>query len=319
MSELKATGKDADVQARHGCPADIDHDRNVPEIDLLSPLAIRGVTFCNRIVMSPMCQYCATEGMADDWHLVHLGSRAVGGVSLVMVEATAVTRDGRITSGDLGIWDNRHVEPLARIARFVRSQGRLRESNSPMPGERGVARCRGRGVRGSRRRKRGAGPSSRPARSRSRKTILSPSHSMSRESTAWSRLSRPPRRAVAAGFRVIEIHSAHGYLLHEFLSPLSNQRDDRYGGSLENRMRLVLRVCAAIRGVMTDDMPLFVRISATDWEDGGWDVEQSIVLARRLKEHGADLIDVSSGALVPKARIPVGRGLSGTLRPEDPG
>ena len=259
--------------------------------------------------MSPMCQYCATEGLADDWHLVHLGSRAVGGVGLVMVEATAVTPEGRITHGDLGIWDDRHIEPLARIARFVRSQGAVAGIQLAHAGRKGSCDVPWKGGASLKTPEEGGwtvvGPSPIPFADGDPVPVPLDEAGIEGVIAAFEAAGR---RALAAGFRVIEIHSAHGYLLHEFLSPLSNHRQDQYGGSLENRMRLLLRVAAAVRRLMSDDMPFFVRISATDWADGGWDADQSVVLARRLKELGVDLIDVSSGALVPKARIPVGKG-----------
>jgi 2,4-dienoyl-CoA reductase-like NADH-dependent reductase (Old Yellow Enzyme family) len=292
-----------------GCPSGTDHDREVPEIDLLSPLTIRGVTFRNRIGMSPMCQYIAEEGLASDWHLVHLGSRAVGGVALVVVEATAVTRDGRITPGDMGIWGEQHVEPLARIARFVHSQGAVAGIQLAHAGRK--ASCEQPWKGGARLKTPEAGGW----------TVVAPSPIPFNEGDPApvdlddsgiegiiAAFEAAARRALAAGFRVIEIHAAHGYLLHEFLSPLSNHRTDRYGGSLENRMRLVLRVAERLRQAVPEDLPLFVRISATDWAEGGWDIEQSVVLSRHLKDLGVDLIDVSSGALVPKVRIPVGKG-----------
>jgi 2,4-dienoyl-CoA reductase-like NADH-dependent reductase (Old Yellow Enzyme family) len=291
-----------------GCPAGTDHDREVPEIDLLSPLTIRGVAFRNRIVMSPMCQYVATEGLASDWHLVHLGSRAVGGVALVMVEATAVTRDGRISPGDMGIWGEQHVEPLARIARFVHSQGAVpgiqlahagRKASCEPPWKGGARLAAGAGGWSV------VAPSAIPFNEGDPPPVALDEAGIEGVIAAFEAATD---RALAAGFRVIEIHAAHGYLLHEFLSPLSNHRMDRYGGSLENRMRFLLRVAERLRQRMPHDLPLFVRVSATDWAEGGWDVEQSVVLARHLKERGVDLIDVSSGALVPKARIPVSKG-----------
>ncbi len=311
MSDSTTGGKASDLQreAPRGCPSESEHDRKVPEIDLLSPLSIRDVTFRNRIVMSPMCQYSATDGMANDWHLVHLGSRAAGGVALVMVEATAVVPEGRITPGDMGIWDERHVEPLARIARFVQSQGAVagiqlahagRKASCDLPWK-GGARLKTQAEGGW--------------------TVVAPSPIPFSEGDpvpvplndagidgVVAAFEAGARRALAAGFRLIEIHAAHGYLLHEFLSPLSNHRQDSFGGSLENRMRLVLRVAAEVRKLMPEGLPLFVRISATDWEAGGWEVDQSVILSRRLKELGVDLIDVSSGALVPRARIPVAKG-----------
>jgi 2,4-dienoyl-CoA reductase (NADPH2) len=291
-----------------GCPATVDHDRNVPEVDLLSPLTIRGVAFRNRIAVSPMCQYCAEEGLADDWHLVHLGSRAVGGASLVMVEATAVTRDGRITPGDLGIWDDRHAEPLGQIARFLHRMGAVAGIQLAHAGRKASCEVPWKGGARLKTPQEGGW------------TVVAPSPQPFHEGDPPSKeldeggieaivaaFLAAARRALAAGFRVLEIHAAHGYLLHSFLSPLSNRRTDRYGGSLENRMRLVLRVAEELRRLMPDELPLFVRISATDWVEGGWDLPQSIELARALCKRGVDLIDCSSGGLVPQAKIPVGK------------
>lgn len=293
----------------HGCPAGTDHDREVPEIDLLSPLTIRGITLRNRIAMSPMCQYVAAEGLASDWHLVHLGSRAVGGVALVMVEATAVTWDGRISPGDLGIWGEQHVEPLARIARFVHSQGAVAGIQLAHAGRKASCGPPWKGGASLKTPAEGGwpvvGPS--PVPFSEGDPVPTPLDEAGIEGILAA-FEAAAARALAAGFRAIEIHAAHGYLLHEFLSPLSNRRADRYGGSLENRMRLVLRVAERLRQQVPAELPLFVRISATDWAEGGWDVEQSVVLAKHLKDLGVDLIDVSSGGLVPKARIPVGKG-----------
>jgi 2,4-dienoyl-CoA reductase-like NADH-dependent reductase (Old Yellow Enzyme family) len=306
---MQSEGRSAGGTSVHGCPATADHDREVPAIDLFSPLAIRGVELRNRVVMSPMCQYCARDGMADDWHLVHLGSRAAGGVSLAFVEATAVTRDGRITPGDMGIWSDAHVEPLARIARFVHSQGAVagiqlahagRKASCDLPWEGGA--CLKTTQEGG---WTVVAPSAIPFTDGDPDPVPLDKQGIDGIVAAFETAAV---RALDAGFRVIEIHSAHGYLLHEFLSPLSNHRDDEYGGSLENRMRLVLRVAGRLRERIPDELPLFVRISATDWVEGGWDIEQSVLLACRLRELGVDLIDVSSGALTPKARIPVGRG-----------
>ena len=292
-----------------GCRTDAKHDREVPEIDLLSPLTLRSVTLRNRIVMSPMCQYSAEEGMANDWHLVHLGSRAAGGVALVMVEATAVTRDGRISPRDMGIWSDEHVEPLARIARFLHSQGAVAGIQLAHAGRKGSCEPPWKGGDSLKTPESGGwavvGPSPIP---------FEPGDPVPKEldeagiEGVIDAFEAAARRALRAGFKVIEIHSAHGYLLHEFLSPLSNHRKDRYGGSLENRTRLLLQVTERVRRVVPDDLPLFVRLSATDWAEGGWDIEQSVVLARHLKEHGVDLIDVSSGGTVPTARIPVAKG-----------
>jgi 2,4-dienoyl-CoA reductase-like NADH-dependent reductase (Old Yellow Enzyme family) len=293
----------------HGSPAGADHDRETPEVDLLSPLTIRGVTLRNRIVMAPMCQYSAEEGMANDWHLVHLGSRAAGGVSLVIVEATAVTPDGRITPGDVGIWSDAHIEPLARIANFMHSQGAIAGIQLAHAGRKASSDLPWKGGNTLKTAAEGGWP------------VLAPSPIPFNDGDPLpieldekgidgivDAFEAGARRALTAGFKVLEIHAAHGYLLHEFLSPLSNKRTDQYGGSLENRMRLLLRVTERLRGMMPDDMPLFVRISATDWVEGGWDIEQSVELCKRLKPMGVDLIDVSTGALVPTARIPVGKG-----------
>jgi 2,4-dienoyl-CoA reductase-like NADH-dependent reductase (Old Yellow Enzyme family) len=280
----------------------------VPEIDLLTPLTIRGVTLRNRIVMSPMCQYVAQDGLASDWHLVHLGSRAAGGVALVMVEATAVTPEGRISPGDMGIWGEQHIEPLARIARFVHSQGAVagiqlahagRKASCDVPWKGGAALTSAQGGWPV------VGPSAIPFNDGDPVPKALDEAGIDAIVAAFEAATD---RALAAGFRVIEVHAAHGYLLHEFLSPLSNQRTDEYGGSLDNRMRLTLRVAERVRRRVPAELPVFVRISATDWAEGGWDVEQSVVLARQLKALGVDLIDVSSGALVPKARIPVSKG-----------
>ena len=289
--------------------AGTDHDREVPEIDLLSPLTIRGVSFRNRIAMSPMCEYSAQDGFANDWHLVHLGSRAVGGTALIMVEATAVTAEGRITPGDLGIWKEEHIEMLARIAKFVHSQGAVagvqlahagRKASCDLPWK-GGARLKlpeqgGWAV---------VAPSPVPFDEADPVPIPLDEAGIDGVIDAFE---AGARRALKAGFKVLEIHAAHGYLLHEFLSPISNHRNDRYGGSLENRMRLLLQVAERLRGLMPEELPLFVRISATDWVAGGWDIEQSVELARQLKGVGVDLIDISSGGTVPYARIPVAKG-----------
>lgn len=291
-----------------GCPAAVSHDRNLPDTDLLSPLTIRKVTFRNRIVVSPMCQYCAKDGFADDWHLVHLGSRAAGGAGLVFVEATAVAPEGRITPGDVGIWTDAHAEPLARIAAFVTRMGAVpgiqlahagRKASCRVPWEGGEQLPLEAGGWPT------LGPSAVPFHDTDR-----PPQPLDEAGirNILGLFRTAAQRAVKAGFRVIELHAAHGYLLHEFLSPLSNRRTDRYGGSLENRMRIVLEAASTLREVVSQELPLFVRISATDWVEGGWDLPQSVALAKALKPLGADLIDCSSGALVPTAKIPVGKG-----------
>ena len=309
------------LDVREGCPPVIDSARTVPSIDLLSPLTIEGVTFRNRIAMSPMCQYSSEEGLANDWHLVHLGSRAVGGAGLVFVEATAVTPEGRITPRDMGIWGDQHIEPLARIARFLESQGAVPGIQIAHAGRK--ASCSPPFLGGTRLRTPEEGawdvvaPSAIPFNPDDPTPIALDVAGIDAIIEAFVAATR---RALEAGFRIIEIHMAHGYLLHSFLSPLSNQRTDEYGGSLENRMRLPLRVIRAVEAELPDDSPLFVRISATDWVEGGWDLEQSVEFAKEACRAGVKLIDVSSGALVPYAKIPVGPNfqvpLAATIRRE---
>jgi len=296
------------VDALHGAMAGAAHDQEVPEVDLLSPLSLRSLTLRNRIAMAPMCQYSAVEGMANDWHLVHLGSRAVGGAGLVIVEATGVTRDGRITPGDLGIWSDEHIDSLARIARFVNRQGACAGIQLAHAGRKASTAAPWTGGATLATAEEGGWPVVAPS--------PIPFHPGDPAPVALNEagiegvvdaFEGGARRALAAGFKVLEIHAAHGYLLHQFLSPHSNQRDDQYGGSLENRMRLVLRVTERVRAAVPAELPLFVRISATDWAAGGWDIEQSVELSRRLKDLGVDLVDVSTGGNLPTARIPVAK------------
>lgn len=311
MSEYM-TGQPKDQFLRVSTPAGragTDHDRKVPEVDLLSPLTIRGVTFRNRIAVSPMCQYSAQDGFANDWHLVHLGSRAAGGAALVVVEATAVASNARISPGDVGIWKDEQVEPLARIAKFIHSQGAVAGIQLAHAGRKGSCDLPWKGGASLKTPEQGGwpvvGPSPLPFSEASPVPIPLDEAGIDTIITAFE---AGAGRALAAGFKIIEIHAAHGYLLHEFLSPLSNHRNDQYGGSLENRMRFLLRVAERLRELMPEELPLFVRISATDWVEGGWEIEQSVELARRLKSLGVDLIDVSSGGTVPYARIPVAKG-----------
>jgi 2,4-dienoyl-CoA reductase-like NADH-dependent reductase (Old Yellow Enzyme family) len=293
----------------HGSLVDTAHDRELPEVDLLSALVIRGVTFRNRVVMSPMCQYSAHEGMANDWHLVHLGSRAVGGCSLVMVEATAVTREGRITPGDVGIWTDDHIAPLKRIAEFVHSQGAVPGIQLAHAGRKASSDLPWKGGRTLKSPAEGGwqvvAPSPIPFHEGDPLPLALDENGINGIVSAFETAAE---RALAAGFKVLEIHAAHGYLLHEFLSPLSNHRDDQYGGNLENRMRLPLLVTERLRALTPRELPLFVRISATDWAEGGWDIDQSVEFTKRLKGLGVDLIDVSSGGTLPTARIPVSKG-----------
>jgi 2,4-dienoyl-CoA reductase-like NADH-dependent reductase (Old Yellow Enzyme family) len=275
---------------------------------LFSPLRLRDVTFRNRIFVSPMCMYSAENGVPNDWHLVHLGSRAVGGAALVMVEATGVSAEGRISPGDTGLWNDAQVEAFRRITEFIALRGavpgiqlahagRKASTHVPWKGGRPLAAHEGAWTT--------LAPSALP---------FDEGFPAPREMTASdiervvSEFADAAGRAVRAGFRVVEIHAAHGYLLHEFHSPLSNRRTDMYGGSLENRTRLTLRIAEAVRSVWPAGWPLFVRISATDWVEGGWDLSQSIELSKLLKRAGVDLVDCSSGGNVPKAKIPLGPG-----------
>jgi 2,4-dienoyl-CoA reductase-like NADH-dependent reductase (Old Yellow Enzyme family) len=258
--------------------------------------------------MSPMCQYSAHEGLANDWHLVHLGTRASGGVGLVMVEATAVTREGRISPGDMGIWSDEHVEHMARIVRFVESQGAIPGIQLAHAGRKGSCDVPWRGGRRLDIEEGGwdvVAPTPIPFRPGDPPPIALDEAGVDGLVAAFEIAAD---RALAAGFKVIEIHSAHGYLLHEFLSPLTNQRNDLYGGSLVNRMRLPLRVAEAVRMRVPHALPVFMRISATDWIEGGWDINQSVQLCRRLNELAIDLVDVSSGGIVPTAQIPMTKG-----------
>jgi len=275
--------------------------------DLFSPLTLRGVTLKNRLGISPMCQYSSQDGFASDWHLVHLGSRAVGGAALVMTEASAVLPEGRITSGDLGIYKDEHIEMLSRIFRFVEQQGAVpgmqlahagRKASTDLPWKGGKPVDASAG---------GWTPIFGPTAVPFDTGYQTPKEmSKSEIATVIAAFAAASRRALAAGAKVIEIHAAHGYLINSFLSPLSNQRTDEYGGSLANRTRLLQEITVAIRKVWPDNLPLFVRLSATDWVDGGWTIDDSVELARLLKPLGVDLIDCSSGGLVPYAKIPVG-------------
>lgn len=275
---------------------------------LFDSLTLRGVTISNRILVSPMCEYSSTDGFANDWHFVHLGSRAVGGAGVVLTEAAAVTPDGRISPQDLGIWSEAHVEGLARCVRFIHAQGRHAGIQLAHAGRKGSTRrpweppgavplTDGGWVP--------VAPTTEP---------FAPGYPTPR-ALATSALAEivaafrdAASRAIQAGFDVVEIHAAHGYLIHEFLSPLSNTRADDYGGSFDHRIRLCVDVLDGVRSVWPDDRPVFVRISSTDWVPGGWTIEDSIALAQRLAAHGADLIDCSSAGNVANADIPLGPG-----------
>ncbi len=274
--------------------------------NLFSPLTIKNITLRNRIAVSPMCQYSSSNGFANDWHLVHLGSRAVGGAGLVIFEATAVSPEGRISPGDLGIWQDEHVPMLKRITGFITSQGAVPAIQLAHAG-----------------------------RKASHQVPWQGGKVLSTEEGAWQTVAPSPvafteddplplelsidgiqkviydfktaaKRALDAGFKIIEIHAAHGYLIHEFYSPFSNKRADDYGGSFNNRIRLLLEIIASIKEVWPAENPLFVRISATDWIDDGWTVEDSVTLARIMKDHQVDLVDCSTGGNVPGVKIPIG-------------
>ena len=275
---------------------------------LFSPLEIRGIKFRNRIAVSPMCQYSCEDGFATDWHLVHLGSRAAGGAGLVIVEATAVEARGRISPNDMGLWKDEQIAPLAKAAAFIKTQGcvpgiqiahagRKASTAAPWLGGKVVSDSDGGWLP--------AAPSPVPFR----EGDTAPHElSLAEITDLVAAFAATAGRARIAGFEVLEIHGAHGYLLHEFLSPLANQRTDEYGGSYDNRIRLMLEVVKAVRQIWPESLPLFLRISATDWAEGGWTIDDSVELARRVKPLGVDLVDCSSGAMVPWARIPVAPG-----------
>jgi len=285
-----------------------DGYRHIPGM-LFEPLKLRDVALRNRVAVSPMCQYSALDGLANDWHLVHLGSRAVGGAGLVVFEATAVEARGRISPADLGIWEDAQVEPLARVLRFVESQGAVgclqlahagRKASVRAPWDEGGAPLLP---------DRGGwpvvGPSAVP---------FAPGHPLPAplDAAGIAQVTRAfadaARRALAAGFRMVELHLAHGYLAHQFMSPLSNRREDGYGGPLANRIRFAREVTGAVREVWPERLPILARVSATDWVEGGWTVDEVVELARALKELGADLVDVSSGGTSPTAKVPAGPG-----------
>lgn len=276
---------------------------------LFSPFAVRGVTLRNRVVVSPMCQYSSVDGHANDWHLVHLGAFAVGGAGLVLTEATAVTPEGRISPHDLGIWDDAHIPALRRINDFLHAHGaasgvqlahagRKASTHRPWEGGGRVAPDDG-----------GWDDVVAPSAIPFADNYPMP-HALTREGIrrVIDAFREGARRALQAGFQVVEVHAAHGYLLHEFLSPLANQRDDEYGGSFENRARLTHEVVAAVREVWPAELPLFVRLSSTDWVPNGWDADDTVQLARELAASGVDLIDCSSGGLSAAQKIPVGPG-----------
>ena len=280
-------------------------DMTVP---LFSPFRLRSVEFANRIGVSPMCQYSSQDGFANDWHLVHLGSRAQGGAGLVMLEAAAVLPEGRISPSDLGIWKDEHISGLARIANFIHSQGaragmqlahagRKASTAAPWAGHGLVLPADG-----------GWQPVAPSAIAFSSDYAVPTALDQAGIDAVVEAFRQAARRAREAGFDVVEIHAAHGYLLHQFLSPLANQRGDNYGGAFANRIRFALEVADAVRREWPERLALLVRISATDWADGGWNPDESVELARHLRGLGVDLVDCSSGGLVPSQKIPLAPG-----------
>ncbi|WP_339657673.1 NADH:flavin oxidoreductase/NADH oxidase [Flavobacterium frigidarium] len=272
---------------------------------LFTAIKIKDITFKNRIVISPMCQYSATDGFATNWHLVHLGARAIGGASLIIQEATAVAPEGRISPGDLGIWSDAHIEKFIEINEFIESQnsvpgiqlahaGRKASVSTPWEGNKKLDASEGGWET--------VAPSAIGYHDNELKPVALDKNGIQKVLTDFKVATR---RSVEAGYKVMEVHAAHGYLLHQFLSPLSNLRTDEYGGSFENRIRLTLEVVEAVQSEWPKNLPLFVRISATDWAEGGWNAEESVKLSAILKDKGVDLIDVSSGALVSYQKIPV--------------
>lgn len=273
--------------------------------NLFQPLTIRSIQIKNRIAVSPMCQYSSEDGFANDWHLVHLGSRAVGGAALIIAEATSVSPQGRITPHDLGIWKDQHVEFLKRITHFIQQQnavagiqlahaGRKASHHRPWEGSAVLQQHEGAWTTEA--------PSAIPY-----KNDEPTPHELSKEEiqNIVDDFKKAAIRAKEAGFQIIELHGAHGYLLHEFLSPLSNHRKDEYGGSFENRIRFVIEIVDAVRQVWNEALPLFFRISATDWMESGWTIEESVELSKIVKTKGVDLIDCSSGGNSPEQKIPV--------------
>jgi 2,4-dienoyl-CoA reductase-like NADH-dependent reductase (Old Yellow Enzyme family) len=277
--------------------------------ELFSALKIRSVTIPNRIGVSPMCQYSSEDGFVSEWHAVHYGSRAAGRAGLVFTEAAAVTPDGRISPNDLGVWSDAHVDGLARCVRFIREQGSVAGIQLAHAGRKASTLPPWQGSGAAPVQAGGWSPIWAPsALPFGPASAVPQALGVEQIRALASAFAAAAQRAHAAGFQVAEVHAAHGYLLHQFLSPLTNRRTDTYGGPFENRTRAVREVVAAVRQVWPEELPLFIRISATDWAEGGWDLEQSVALARLLKPLGVDLVDCSSGGLLPDVRIPVAPG-----------
>lgn len=275
---------------------------------LFSPLTLKRITLKNRIVVSPMCQYSSVDGFANDWHLVHLGSRAIGGAAAIITEATAVSPEGRISPDDLGIWKDEHTEKLQQITTFMSEHGSVPGIQLAHAGRKASMQSEWKGgtlVTVNEGGWQTVAPSSIPFSEKYSTPVALDNNGIQKVIADFKTAAK---RALAAGFKIIEIHGAHGYLLHEFFSPLSNQRTDDYGGSFENRTRLLFEIIDAVQTVWPADLPLWVRISASDWADGGWNIDESVQLAALLKTKGVDLIDVSSGGLVPHQKITIGPG-----------
>lgn len=273
---------------------------------LFEPLKIRGVEFRNRIVVSPMCEYSSVDGFANDWHLVHLGSRAVGGAALVFTEAIAVSPEGRISPSDLGIWKDEHIDFLKRIVSFIHQHGAVAGTQLAHAGRKASVDAPWRGNKVLSDEENGWKPVA-PSEVPFNESFKVP-HELSKEEIkkVISDFRDGAERAAKAGFKVVEIHAAHGYLINEFFSPVSNTRKDEYGGSFENRIRIMLEIIDAVKKVWPEENPLFVRISASEWSDKGWNIDDSVKLAKVLKEKGVDLVDCSSGGNVYKAKIDIG-------------
>jgi 2,4-dienoyl-CoA reductase-like NADH-dependent reductase (Old Yellow Enzyme family) len=276
---------------------------------LFAPFTLQSITLRNRIGVSPMCMYSSDDGVANDWHLVHLGARAAGGAALVIAEATAVSAEGRITPGCAGLWAEKHIEPLARVTRFVKEHGAVpgiqlahagRKASAARPWEGGAHLAEAQG---------GWAPIGPSALAYGGGLTKVPREMTRADITrVQDDFVAAAKRALAVGYEWLELHAAHGYLLHEFLSPLSNRRRDAYGGSFENRIRFAVETVRAVRAVWPERLPLTMRLSCTDWVDGGWTIDESVELARRLKTDGVDLIDCSSGGGVHAAKVPAAPG-----------
>jgi 2,4-dienoyl-CoA reductase-like NADH-dependent reductase (Old Yellow Enzyme family) len=276
---------------------------------LFSPLKIKSIEFKNRIVVSPMCEYSSEDGFANDWHLVHLGSRAVGGAALIITEATAVSPEGRITAHDLGIYKDEHIEKLKQITNFLNQHGAIAGIQLAHAGRKASHEVPWKGNAQLNSDQPGGWETFGPSTVAFTDSEEAPTE-LDKAGIAKIKadFKAAAARALKAGFKVVELHGAHGYLIHEFLSPISNKRTDEYGGSFENRIRFLLEVLASVQEVWPQDLPIFVRISATDWTEGGWTGDDSAALAKVLKEKGVDLVDCSTGGNVSTAKIPVGPG-----------